>query len=264
MVSVSFLHSGLPVNCISPNIMTEADLEEYPGMAGTGFIARRGDRLFYITARHCLTKDHKVDIGALAGRLHIPIRLQGRTAKSSDYVQFDHAISLRHDSEDIPGELVDLLVLSIVTPSIDKQRKHLLSRAVKLPPNGQWIDGFFTQPIVQDGIDKGKGPNFTVVGYPKKGTNSEIFYPEQDGEKLNIHMHPAKFQGRLARGTYPDRYKLTEVTWEHDLNGFSGSPVFVAHENEHGYQYALAGMAVIGGNGAAQFIKISIISLATQ
>ncbi|WP_157661752.1 hypothetical protein, partial [Burkholderia ubonensis] len=86
-------------------------MEEYPGMAGTGFIARREDTLFYITARHCLTKDHRVDIGALAGRLHIPFSLQGETVKSSDYVQFEHAISLKHQSEDLPGELIDLLVL---------------------------------------------------------------------------------------------------------------------------------------------------------
>ncbi|OUL90113.1 hypothetical protein [Paraburkholderia hospita] len=244
--------------------MTEADLEEYPGMAGTGFIARRGDKLFYITARHCLTKDHKIDIGALAGRLHIPFSLQGETVKSSDYVQFEHAISLKHQSEDLPGELIDLLVLNIAIPSNQKQRKHLLNRAVKLPPSGQWLDGFFHLPVVQNGINEAKGPKFTAIGYPKEGTSSEIFYPEQEGEKLNIHTQPAKIHGYLAQGAYPDRYQLTGMTWQHDLNGFSGSPVFVAYKNENGHQYGLAGMMATGGNGMAQFIKISVITSAIQ
>ncbi|MCZ2895701.1 hypothetical protein MTR01_16895 [Burkholderia thailandensis] len=243
--------------------MTEADLEEYPGMAGTGFIARREDKLFYITARHCLTKDHKVDVGALAGRLHIPFNLKGETVNSSDYVHFEYAISLKHESNDLPGELIDLLVLKIATPSDQKQRKCLLMRAVKLPPSGQWLDKFFSQPVVQDGIHEGKGPKFIAIGYPKEGTSSEIFYPGHEGEKLTIQTQPAKIHGYLAQGAYPDRYQLTGVNWKHDLNGFSGSPVFVAYKNGNGHQYGLAGMMATGGNGLAQFIKISVIAPAT-
>lgn len=143
MAKISFVHPGLPNNCISPNILSEKDLEEYPGMAGTGFIARRADKLYYITARHCLTKDHHADVGLLASTLHIPIRLEGRTDKTSDYLQFEHALSLKHNSEELPGELIDLLVLPIGKPVNEKDRKYLLSRAVKLPPTGQWLDGFF-------------------------------------------------------------------------------------------------------------------------
>ncbi|WP_417067109.1 hypothetical protein [Niveibacterium terrae] len=261
---ISFVHPGLPNGCISPNILTEADLEEFPGMAGTGFIARRGDRLYYITARHCLTKDHKTDIGVLAARLHIPFRLEGRTVTTSDYVQFEHALSLKHDSEDLPGELIDLLVLLISKPVKEKDRKHLLFRAVKLPPTGQWLDGFFEQSLVQESISDGRGPKFTVIGYPKYGTSSEISYPEKSGDSLEVKTQAAKFHGYLAEGFCPDRFKLTGVTWEHDLNGFSGSPVFVAFNNEHGPQYGLAGMLVTGGNGMAQFIKISVITQALK
>lgn len=115
MTKISFLHSGLPSNCISPNMVTADDLEEFPGIAGTGFLARRENRLFYITARHCLTRDHQIDIGIIAGKLLIPIRLQGKTKTASDYLQFEHAISLKHNSEDLPGELIDLLILPIST-----------------------------------------------------------------------------------------------------------------------------------------------------
>jgi hypothetical protein len=260
MAKISFLHAGLPNGCISPNILTAEDLEEYPGMAGTGFIARRCDQLFYITARHCLTQNHEVDVGVLAAKLHVPFRLEGRIEQTSDYIQFEQALSLKHNSEDLPGKLIDLLVLPISKPKIEKNKKHLLSRAVKLPPTGQWVDSFFEQPIVQEKISNGKGPKFIVIGYPTFGTNSEIIYPKTSNDSLNIHMQAAKFYGYFAEGSYPDRFKLTEVTWAGDLNGFSGSPVFFAFRNKHGHQYALAGMAVTGGNGMAQFIKISVIT----
>lgn len=120
------------------------------------------------------------------------------------------------------------------------------------------------QPLVQERISDGKGPKFVVIGYPKFGTSSEISYPEKAGESLDIKTQAAKFHGYLADGFYPDRFKLTGITWKHDLNGFSGSPVFVAFKNENGPQYGLAGMLVTGGNGMAQFIKISVITQAIQ
>ncbi|MCS6508865.1 hypothetical protein NX907_25080, partial [Burkholderia thailandensis] len=85
-----------------------------------------------MTARHCLTKDQKEDIAKIAARLHIPFALQGSTGKEDDYVEFSSAISLKHDSEDIPGELIDLVVLEVNIPQDGKKRKQLLHRSVKL------------------------------------------------------------------------------------------------------------------------------------
>ncbi|WP_145985773.1 hypothetical protein [Aquitalea magnusonii] len=262
MTKISFLHSGLPNNCISPNIISEQGLEEYPGMAGTGFIAKRANQLYYITARHCLTKNHKEEIGLLASKLNIPIRLTGRTEKPSDYLHLEEAISLKHNSEFLAGELIYLIVLPIKNPEKEKDRKHLLSRAIKLPPSGKWLDSFFEQPPIQEAIAMSKGQKFVIIGYPQNGTSSEIIYPEKPGESPNIITQAAQFHGYLAEDFHPDRFKLTGVTWEHDLNGFSGAPVLVTFKNENGPQYGLAGMLVTGGNGIAYFIKISIITQA--
>lgn len=227
-------------------------------LAGTGFLARKHDRLFYVTARHCLTKDHKADIAAFAGKLHVPFSLGGRTNGSDDYVRFAETYSLRHASEDIPGDMVDLVVLSVAPPAKDKQWRQLVSRAVKLPPSGQWLDGFFGQELVQKNIASGRGPGFVIIGYPDSGTGSSITYPDAN-EPVQINAQPAKIRGFLAGGSYPDRLKLTEVSWEHGLSGFSGSPVFVGFKNENGHQYALAGLAVTGGGAKTEFIKVGLI-----
>ncbi|WP_316679422.1 hypothetical protein [Ralstonia chuxiongensis] len=123
MPKISFVHTEFPANCISPNIVVENGWEQYPRRLGTGFFARREDKVYYLTARHCLTKDQKADIAKIAARLHIPFSPHGSTRKEDDYVEFSSAISLKHDSEDIPGELIDLVVLEINIPQNGKKRK---------------------------------------------------------------------------------------------------------------------------------------------
>jgi hypothetical protein len=259
-MSISFIHSGLPIDCISPNLHVDPENEEYQGLAGTGFIARRGRKLFYITARHCLTKDHKTDVGQFAARLQIPYRLNGKAQSDSDYFLFEHAISLKHDSEDIPGELIDLVILPISQPPSEKTLKHLLSRAVKLPATGEWFDNWFNHSLTQKLITNGAGPELLIIGYPQQGTNSRIEYPESRGQTLDIHNQAAMIHGNLGATSYPDRLKIENVIWQNDLNGFSGSPVFLKFRNENGHQFALVGMAVTGGNQQIHFIKISVIS----
>ena len=262
MPKISFVHTGFPANCISPNIVVEDGWEQYPRRLGTGFFARREDKVYYLTARHCLTKDQKADIAKIAARLHIPFSLQGSTRKEDDYVEFSSAISLKHDSEDIPGELIDLVVLEVNIPQNGKKRKQLLHRSVKLPPLGVWLDNFVNHSIAKNALDDAQGIVLSGIGYPYEGTETDISYP--DGQPVEIVTQAAKFAGHLTHGGYPDRLKLEHVTWGQDLNGFSGSPVFVGFKNKHGKHYALAGMLVTGGQGKIHFIKIGIITKAFQ
>lgn len=103
---ISFVHQVYPVDCVSPNLMSVEGIEVFPGFGGTGFFARRGDEVFYVTARHCLTKQQDVEIASLAARLHIPYTLTESTRTTDDYVQFDKVISLKHDSDDIAGQFL--------------------------------------------------------------------------------------------------------------------------------------------------------------
>ncbi|MGM9488089.1 hypothetical protein [Ideonella sp. YS5] len=261
-LQISFVHPAYPTSCISPNLMTAEGVDEYPGFSGTGFFARRGDTVFYITARHCLTMDQDADVAALAARLHIPYSLAARTESTDDYVQFEDVLSLKHESDDVPGRFIDVLVLTVRRPTGAALYNELLERAVKLPYNGQWLDQFVNHPSAKEDLESGKGIRFTVMGYPREGTASQIEYPED--EPVEIVTQAARFSGYLARGTGPDRYMLTEVDWPGDLSGFSGSPVIVGFRNDEGSNYALAGMLVSGGGRLAQFIKISLITEALK
>ena len=264
MVSISFLHSGYPIGCISPNFLTQEGWERFPQRLGTGFFTRRAEKIYYLTARHCLTKLPDADVAQLAARLHIPFFLEGHTSSSDDYVSFEEAILLKHNSQDIPGDLVDLVVLSVAKPKKDRNWKHLLSRAAKLPPTGDWLDNFMAHPLARGPIATGTGIILSGMGYPYESTMTDITYSENEHEPHEIVTQAAKFTGNLSYGSSPDRLMLNNISWDHDLNGFSGSPVFVGYKSEHGPQYALAGMVVSGGGAKAQFIKISIITKAFQ
>lgn len=259
---ISFVHKEYPADCISPNLMSIEGIEEFPGFGGTGFFARREDIVFYITARHCLSKLHNVDIARLAARLHIPYSLTGSTLTTTDYVQFGEVISLKHDSDDIPGSFVDVVVLTINRIAMPSLYDKLRARSVKLPPSGQWLENFVHHPVAKDDYESGKGILFTAIGFPKDGTASKIEYP--DGQPVEIVTQSAKFSGYLGRGSGPDRYMLNDVSWQGDLNGFSGSPVIVGFRNGDEGGYALAGMIVSGGAQKAQFIKISLITEALK
>jgi hypothetical protein len=256
-VQISFTHPEYPIGCISPNLVTAEGLEQFPGFAGTGFLARREDSIYYITARHCLTKDHNADIAKFAARLHIPYALDRATESTNDYLQFGEVRSLRHDSDDIPGRFVDVIVLT-VRDADPLLLELLLERAIRLPPRGEWLDRFVEHPVAKGDFEAGKGIKVTVIGYPNVGTASKIEYPEC--QPIQIHSQSAKFSGFLAKAEGPDRYKLTELDWHEDLNGFSGSPVIVGFRQNGGSQYALAGMLIAGGSHLAHFIRISLIS----
>jgi hypothetical protein len=259
---ISFVHPTYPTDCVSPNLISLEGIEEFPGFGGTGFFARRDDEVFYVTARHCLTKQLDADIAKLAGRLYVPYTLTASTLTTDDYVQFDEVISLKHDSDDIPGQFVDVLVMTIRRPADTILYEALLARAVKLPPNGRWLDNFVEHPTVKPDFDKSKGIRFTAIGYPNNGTASSIEYPE--GQPAEIVTQSAKIIGNLGKGTGIDRYMLNDVSWDGDLNGFSGSPIIVGIKNENGHNYALAGMLVSGGQRKAQFIRISLVTEALK
>ena len=259
LAQISFVHSEYPAACASPNLISANGHEAYPGFSGTGFFAKRGNAVFYITARHCLTKDEDGAVVAeAAARLHVPYALEAKTHSTDDYVQFDEVLSAKHECDDIPGSYVDVLLLTVRKPADASLFNILLKRAVKLPPSGEWLDRFIKHPVAKDDFELGNRIRFTVIGYPYHGTASNIDYP--DGKPVEIVTQAAKFSGYLGKGVAPDRYKLNEVDWSADLNGFSGSPVIVGFRDSDGDKYALAGMIVTAGPQLVQFIRVSWIA----
>lgn len=251
---ISFVHSGIP-ECTSPIVSYHPDYPEYLGIHGTGFFARRHDAVIFITARHCVTKDPNADIALLASRLLISYTPSGNYSQK-DHVEFSAVYTYRHESPDIPGEHVDLVVLIANVSCKSKQHKQLLSRAVKLPPSGEWFDKFCEAHSVQEALSEAVMLPLVVVGYPVEGTETE-----STPENGVVHQKVTT-SGYLKPGFYPHTMGIRDMVWEHDLNGFSGSPVFLQFKNSKGIpQQSLVGVIVTGGNRQAQFIRVSQMQL---
>lgn len=252
---ISFVHSGVP-DCTSPIVSYHRDYPEYVGIHGTGFFARKLNTVVFITARHCLTRDHQADIADLASRLLIPYERHGTKLTRDDYVEFSDVYSFHHSNPDIPGEYVDLIILRANVIDKSKQHKRLMARAVKLPPSGNWFDEFTRNSLVEEAFLNGGRIPLLVIGYPLDQTATEV-----TAEKV-IQVQRVFTSGYLKPGFYPHTMGINDIVWEHDLNGFSGSPVFIQFRNRKGTpQQVLVGMIVTGGNNQAQFIRISQIAL---
>ena len=256
----SFCHSGLPRGCISPIVVTQPGLESYPGIAsGTGFFVRRERELYFLTALHTLEpKGTSLGFERTAQMLTIPFYIKtGTTRRDDDYVRFDRAIRLAEDPHHL--SFVDVVSLKVMKEGKESHHKHLLSRAAKLPPTGQWLDQVVKTDLVSKAMAANEPITFVVIGYPNEGTATGIDYPDVLGALPEITLQPAQFIGHLRPSSLDYCLKLEDISWTRNLAGFSGSPVFVQFKTSHGKQSALAGMLVRGGEGTTHFIAISTL-----
>ncbi|MDP3620354.1 MAG: hypothetical protein Q8R65_00330 [Polynucleobacter sp.] len=260
----SFLHSGYPGNCVAPLILSGPSNIDFPAMAGTGFFARRGRRIYFVTAKHCLS--NLIDVGdqnwdSIISTISLPFDLNGSATGQKHYVQFSQAISVESNHIDIPGNYLDVVFLEIdINSTTNKQEKELLRKAIKLPHTGEWLESF--EKKNSNLALKTTGLELTALGFPYVGSSSKIEYPAPDAfsseRTYYIHMQPCKITGSMENTGDPDRLKFICNDWGKDMGGFSGSPVIIGFKNGNGNQYMLAGMLVTGGaNSVAYFLKVS-------
>ena len=263
MEPASFHHSGIPRACITPLVMTQPGLEAYPGVAsGTGFFARRAREVFLFTAMHCLESPHPTTSYLTTSKqLTIPFRLKGHTRRSHDYVLFDFATRLAEDAT--LKTFVDVVALH-VRPERESNHKQLLSRAAKLPPNGLWLNRFANLDQVQVAMDAGERITFVVIGYPNEGTTTGVEYDDASVTPPEVNVQPAQFTGNLRRSVLDHCLLLQDSSWPHKHSGFSGSPVFVQWNSEHGNLSALAGLVVCGAHDRLHFIDVATLVRATE
>lgn len=250
---ISFLHSGLP-NCTSPIVSHIVGYPEYPFMHGTGFFARKGNALLFITARHCLTKSGQDDVPSIASRLQIPYKLSGYKSHRGDFVEFDSIYQFKSPLENSPDDYVDFVILTIKVTPKSWQDKHMRSRAAKLPPTGEWLEIFTRHQIVEQALLTGTEIPLVAVGYPHEGTLNGI---DDNG---GIIVQRVLTSGFLRNGTLAHTMYIDDIKWDHDIGGFSGSPIFLRYTNQNGIQYALVGMIILGSHKKAHFIPISLIT----
>lgn len=244
----SFTHSGLP-DCASPIVTVVPELPDFPGIYGTGFFTRKENKIFFLTARHCLIKSDDEDLESALSRVQIPYTLSGFKSTTKDYAQVGCAYSFQHKDPEIPGRFVDFVVLKIKTDIGSTSEKKLLSRAVKLPPDGKWLDEYIKSNEVAEFMSKGISLPLIITGYPCESANSIV--------ERTVSSQLTIISGYMNYGKYPHTMTFSDIVWEKSLNGFSGSPVFIRFSNRHGNQYVLAGMVITGGNRQGQFIKVS-------
>lgn len=243
---LSFLHDELP-DCASPIVSASAVAPDVQGIHGTGFFARRRRNFMFITARHCLG-DAVNEVESCVGQLRIPFVKNGAKTREEDFLSFDAVFHLPNHNSDVPGKFVDVSILPInVDPESDEE-KVLEQRSVVLPPRGNWLTKVQHAMLALDYLTY--GIRVVACGYPLDGTQTEI---DMAGTVVNQLV---TVFGQLQPGIFPDTMTMAQITWEHDMNGFSGSPVFLMLSDEYGTHYALAGVLCRGGNQQGQFIRI--------
>lgn len=244
-----FLHTKLP-DCSSPIVSVSEEAPEYQGIHGTGFFARRDQHLMFITARHCLGTAIQ-EVEKCVGLLRIPYSMDGVKRSEADFVPFDSVFHLPHSNEEIPGEFIDVAVLPIDLPSGSHEEQTLWRRAVLLPPTGNWLNWLneYQRAVIK--LDERRdGIRLVACGYPREGSQTQI---DSEGNVVNQQVIIA---GRLRPGIVPDSMTMSDINWDGDMNGFSGSPVFWVFADHDGPRYALVGVLTRAGNQRGQFIRV--------
>lgn len=255
---ISFVHLGFPAESISPNILVGEGLEQYPGFQGTGFFCLKNTSLFYLTARHCLTKDNSVDISTFANWLRIPFFSSTNSDRST--VPFDCAYSVIHNSEDLPGVYLDAVAFRVASCISPEKKELLLRRAVKLPPSGEWFRRFLNSGQAKLNFESGAGIKLVGIGFPLDDDFTSVVYPDDASELPAMYAKPVSFKGEVGPGAFDDRVKLNDITWVGATNGLSGSPVFIGFMKNKEPSYALVGMFVTAGGGTGQMMTVDFLS----
>lgn len=254
----SFLHSSFPELAVSPNILASQEYEEFPGLQGTGFFCSKNGFVFYVTARHCLTKDDKKDIAQFAEMLRIPYGQSTDLTRKT--VAFDAVLSVRHQSEDLPGTYLDIVAFQVSIKTPPELLNLLMHRAVRLPPTGNWFVKFLESEVAKPAYELGRGIPLIGIGFPHSDSYARVQYPEDEVSLTQISVQSVRFRGEVSPGVYPDRVKLNNIDWGGDMDGLSGSPVFIKYIAGDAEAFALAGIFVTAGGGGGQLIRIDILS----
>jgi hypothetical protein len=249
MLSPSDLHSRLPSESVSANVVGNLEHIQYPGIFGTGFFAKRDRQVFYFTALHCMRSDRGSDQPAMS-TLMIPYRLTGLTSSPDDFVQFDTAFTI---SGTDPDDIVDLVACP-VTPKRSKDFEHLLSRSVKLPASGEWLDDYLSSELGQTAISSGSYSAY-VVGHLRSSSGNEVTYAEEGAVSI-VSTEAVVLEGRVTFSDLAGHLSLHPAPSPHDFSGLSGSPVFAPVRTRNGQRFALLGMVVCGSTRSLNFLPI--------
>ena len=249
----TILHSGIPTECVSANTIAAGSQFEYPGIAGTGFFARRERQIFYFTAMHCVRAGPASPRPALA-TLMIPYRHTGRTASSDDFVQFESAYTLEQFLDGEWQDTVDLITCPVKEPSRSRDLRHLLGRSAKLPPSADWMDTYLASPAGSEALAR-NSLAAVLIGFPRGSPNTFIAYADTPAESL-LRAEALVVPVTVGRSSLTDCFAIEPAGCPYPYSGFSGSPVFARVAPPHGPQYTLIGMVVCGSTSVLHVLRV--------
>ena len=214
------LHTELPTECASANVVVDLEQIQYPGIFGTGFFARRNNEVFYFTALHCMRTNPGEDFPKFA-TLMVPYRHTGKTNSPEDFIQVDAGFTIGGSA---PTDWLDLFVCPVANTTRSEDFSHLLARCAILPASGAWLDDYMASEDGHRAIGSGQNAG-CVVGHPRGSPRNAIAYAEEGGESV-VSTETVVLDGRVAQSKLQGHLALLCDPSPYGFPGFSGSPVF--------------------------------------
>lgn len=249
-LNLAVLHTELPTECASANVVVDLSFIDYPGIVGTGFFARRDREVFYFTALHCMRINPAGDTPKFA-MLMVPYRHTGRTNSPDDFIQVDKAFTLGGPA---PEDWLDLIACPVQATDRTEDFEHLLARCAKLPASGAWLDDYIATARGRSAIASGCYSAY-VVGHPQRSPRNAIDYADHGGESV-VSAEAVVLEGRIAHSNLQGHLQFRCDPSPYGFSGFSGAPLFAPIDTPTGRQFALLGMAVCGSTLALNFLPV--------
>jgi hypothetical protein len=196
---------------------------------GTGFLVSFANRLYILTAKHCLrTQDPNL--------LRIPARVNGPELIPISRIS-------RADDSDPLEDYTDVVVLTVAP-----EYSHPSDPGVVEPfaIEGHWTSRFSA------------GQALSTRGFPYDGTRTLIDYEEK-----TIHLQAASFGADYSEaglGPFMHLIRFLDTVPITNFNSMSGSPVFV-NPSRSIRQYTLAGMLLRAGGRLGYFLDAGVLAL---
>ena len=244
------LHSELPTDCASANVVVDLDHIQYPGIFGTGFFARRNREVFYFTALHCMRTNLGGDPPTFA-TLMVPYRHTGSTNSPDDFIQVSTAFTIGGYA---PDDFIDLIGCPVEDAKRSQDFNHLLARCAKLPASAAWLEDYMASAHGRRAIESGQHSAYTI-GHPRGSPKNAIAYADEDGESV-VSTEAVVLQGRVTQSKLPGHLALQCDPSPYGFPGFSGAPVFAPVETPTGRRFTLLGMAVCGSTQVLNFLPV--------
>ena len=257
MLTVDLLHDTLPTECVNANTIACPELLYFPGISGTGFLARQGEKVFYFTAMHCLRAGPAVPKPQLP-TLMVPIRHTGKTSAPEDFLSFASVHTIEQYLDGEWYDTVDVIACEVELPQVGADRNHILGRCAYLPPNGAWLEDFLASEDGQRQLRTGE-LSAVAIGFSRASSNNSVDYDSPDADAV-ISTEAVVLPCLVSQSLQPSCIAIWPLAPEVSCSGFSGAPVFARVEAYGQSRYALLGIVITGSKTHLNVLRLTALT----